>query len=59
MNILNLEVRLKRVKIKTNNNTPLCFSLRLGRVLSIITPPVSNKVDSPIEPNIDLIIGCD
>lgn len=43
MNILNLEVKLKRVKIKTNNNEALSFSLRLGRVLSVVSASVPNR----------------
>jgi hypothetical protein len=48
MNILNLEVKVKRIKIKTVSNGPISFSLRLGRVLSAMSPAFPNKTDSPI-----------
>lgn len=58
MNIQNLEVKVKKIKIKTKEDSSLCFSLRLGRVLSILSTPVPNKSGEVLELNIDLIIGC-
>ncbi len=42
MNVLNLEVRIKKIKIKTNDNSSICFSLRLGRILSGLSNTIMN-----------------
>lgn len=58
MNLLNLEVKIKKIKIKTNQDATLSFSLRLGRLLSPISPSVVNKSNTVTDLNIDLNIGC-
>lgn len=43
MNVLNLEVKIKKIKIKTNDNSSICFSLRLGRILSGLSNTIVNS----------------
>lgn len=43
MSIVNLEVKITKIQIKTNNNNAICFSLRLGRVLSNLSTAVTNN----------------
>jgi hypothetical protein len=43
MNLINFEVRINKIKIKTSSNCSLCFSLRLGKVLSTLSLPIFHK----------------
>lgn len=58
MNVLNLEVKIKKIKIKTNDNSSICFSLRLGRILSGLSNTIvnshinMNKNNSEIDTNV-------
>lgn len=42
MNVLNLEVKIKKIKIQTNDDSSICFSLRLGRILSGLSNTIMN-----------------
>ena len=45
MDILNLEVKIKKIKIKTKDNSSICFSLRLGRILSGLSNTIVNTAN--------------
>ena len=59
MNIVNLEVRISKLKIKTTRNCGICFSLRLGRVLSNLSIEIQNQNDHAIDPNLNVAISCE
>lgn len=61
MNLLNLEVKIERLKLQIEPNTTLAFSLRLGRVLTSITHQIGDIL--PPGPFMDiregLILTCE
>lgn len=59
MSIVNLEVKISKIRIKTYQNCGICFSLRLGRILSNLSVTTPNQNDHEITPNLNLAIGCE
>ena len=59
MSILNLEVKIRKIKIKTSSDSGICFSLRLGRILSSLSNIITNHINEEDEANIDVTVGCE